>query len=50
MKYLILETLNRPNMENEFDGQIAFLKQEKERSTLGFFEIFHENAKNENRI
>ena len=39
MKHYFSETLNRPNVENKFDGQIAslFLKQEKGMSTVGSF-------------
>ena len=39
MKHHVLESLNRPNVENTFDGQIAslFLKQEKGMSTVGSF-------------
>ena len=39
MKHQFLETLNRPDVKNEFDGQIAssFLKQKKGISTVGFF-------------
>ena len=49
MKHNVLETLNRPNMENKFDGQIAglFLKQEWECLPQDPFKSF---IKSQNRI